>query len=130
MPLDAQISDARAAALGAPLIDETVLRELIEETGLDLFLAFAARMEASARSHLRDLAAGGEGAARAAHALAGLLGHFGLARAAALARALQGTMGAGPLAGALEAALAESLAGLADRARALAAASPSPADGK
>ena len=125
-----QSAALQATALHAsvPLIDEAVLRELVEEVGLELFEAFSARMQASARGRLADLRAGPAQAARAAHALCGLLGHFGLRRAAELARALQSAPAGAPeaagLAEALEATLAESLRDLPARASRLAPARP------
>jgi hypothetical protein len=122
VPLDSSPPQA-----SAPLIDDATLRELIDEVGLHLFEAFSARMQASASAHLADLRAGPAQAARAAHALCGLLGHFGLRRAAELARALQGSPAGAPeaagLVDALEATLAESLRDLPARARRLAPAS-------
>ena len=122
MPLDTFAIPQTGAR--APLIDDGALRDLLEEVGLDLFLAFAARMRASAQIHLEALERPEE-APRASHALCGLLGHFGLMRAAELARAIQplppADPQAPPLVAALKAALADSLAQLPDRARALAA---------
>ena len=77
-----------------PLLDDAALRELLEEVGLTLFLNFVARMSASALQHQARLARavedGDHASARvAAHSLIGLLGHFGLKRAAALARQIE-----------------------------------------
>lgn len=82
-------------SLFAPaLLDEAVLRELLEEVGLPLFMNFVARMSASALDHQARLARAAQendhaSARLAAHALIGLLGHFGLKRATALARRIE-----------------------------------------
>lgn len=82
-------------SLFAPaLLDEAVLRELLDEVGLQLFMNFVARMSASALDHQARLAKAAQendhaSARLAAHALIGLLGHFGLKRAAALARRIE-----------------------------------------
>lgn len=76
------------------LLDEAALRELLGEVGLPLFLNFVARMSVSALAHQARLARAASeddhaGAKLAAHALIGLLGHFGLKRATALARRIE-----------------------------------------
>ena len=82
-------------SLFAPaLVDEAVLRELLDEVGLPLFMNFVARMSASALDHQARLARAAQeddhaSARLAAHALIGLLGHFGLKRASALARRIE-----------------------------------------
>ena len=82
------------ALLASTLLDEAVLRELVDEVGLPLFMSFVARMSASTLDHQARLALAAQendhaSARLAAHALIGLLGHFGLKRAAALARQIE-----------------------------------------
>ena len=76
------------------LLDEVILRELLDEVGLPLFMNFVARMSASALDHQARLAQAAQendhaSARLTAHALIGLLGHFGLKRATALARRIE-----------------------------------------
>lgn len=115
-----------ASPADAPLLDERVLEELIAEVGIATFLDFVGRMSAAALSHHARLSsallAGDDEAARlAAHALCGLLGHFGLKQAACLSHAIE-TSGAGPQdCTALESVLRASLEALPHYARKLAA---------
>ncbi len=86
--------DAAPIAAAPALLDEAALRELLDEVGLPLFLSFVARLSASALQHQARLAQAARegdhaGARFAAHSLVGLLGHFGLKQAAALARQIE-----------------------------------------
>lgn len=112
------------------LLDEATLRELLEEVGLPLFMNFVARMSASALVHQARLVRAAQhddhaDARLAAHAMIGLLGHFGLNRAAALARQIESAPHPARAAGLtlpeLERTLCESLDLLPERARKIAA---------
>jgi HPt (histidine-containing phosphotransfer) domain-containing protein len=89
-----QTFDQARIVVAPPLLDEATLRELLDEVGLPLFLNFVGRMSASALQHQARLSQAAEegdhaGARLAAHSLIGLLGHFGLKGAAALARQIE-----------------------------------------
>ncbi len=84
--------------LAAPLVDEAVLSEILDELGREHALQMMQMVERDARKRLlalvdsmsrRDMRAIHVNA----HALAGLLAHFGLARAAACSRALKAAPG-------------------------------------
>lgn len=94
MLVDVETYKTDIPLLAPALLDETVLRELLDEVGLPLFMNFVARMSASALDHHARLALAAQendhaSARLAAHALIGLLGHFGLKRAATLARRIE-----------------------------------------
>lgn len=109
----------------APLLEDAVLEELIAEVGISTFLDFVGRMASAALDHharlARALAAqDADATQRAAHALCGLLGHFGLTRAARLSHAIENAK-AGPDACAMLAAVLQtSLEALPQYARRLA----------
>jgi len=95
------VSRPRTESPGAPLLDEHVFHEILGELGDVHAREMMQMVERDARKRLLALV---DCVARRdrraihvhAHALAGLLGHFGLARAALCARALE----AGPQEGA------------------------------
>lgn len=108
------------------MFDESALAELVSEVGLEAFMDFASRMAEAAEAHQTKLvrawnAGDDEAVRRAAHALCGLLGHFGMARASHLARGVEaGRVEAASL-DALADALHASLMELPQRARKLVA---------